>query len=266
MEASLHTELGPTRIFHSLIPPAVLVGQLRPDGQPGYGRPPSIVPDATIDVALPTVDLGRQPRLRAQARPSRMHFFDTKTIHGGSAHYETVRAREDQSGAVAARAASVHTDYLRHARELDQRFSDPGTTPIRDRLLSYGDLGQVRALVFGQYGEASRDVHLLLSACADAIARRRWRSAGARSFAEYRGFVVAALRRRVGMAVVRAMARHRLHRVPFIGVPRAAVRERMDAQQRRQPRPFAAAAPPGRRAAIDPQEFYAHQVRIPVGA
>ena len=68
------------------------------------------MPDATIDVALPTVGLGRPPRLRAQARPSRMHVFDTKTIHGGTAHYGTLRACEDQSGAVAARAASVTTD------------------------------------------------------------------------------------------------------------------------------------------------------------
>ena len=111
------------------------------------------------------------------------------------------------------------------------------------------------------------DVHLLISASADALARRRWRESGARTCAEYRGFCIAAFRRRVGMAAVQAFARHRLNRVPFIGVPRTAVRQRMDdlARQRQQRRlPNQAAMAAGRAEVIDPQEFYAHQVHVPV--
>ena len=42
--------------------------------------------------------------------------------------------------------------------------------------------------------------------------RQRW---------QMRGFIMAQLRRRVGMAAVQAMARHRLSRMAFIGVARA---------------------------------------------
>ena len=83
-----------------------------------------------------------------------------------------------------------------------------------------------RGLVFGQYGEASDDVHDLISAAADAIAEKQWELAGARSRREMRGFLISRCRRRGGLATVQAMARHRLARVPYVGVPYAAVRTR----------------------------------------
>ena len=64
--------------------------------------------------------------------------------------------------------------------------SAPGTTPIRDRLNSFT---QVRALVFGNYGECSADVHHLLDACATAVARKTWQWVGARNEAEARARV-----------------------------------------------------------------------------
>ena len=42
-----------------------------------------------------------------------------------------------------------------------------------------------------------------------------------------RGFMVSRVRRRIGMATVQAMARHRVARLPYIGVPRTAVVEHM---------------------------------------
>ena len=41
------------------------------------------------------------------------------------------------------------------------KYSAPGTNPILDRLRSFG---QTRGLAFGAYGEASPDVHALLTA------------------------------------------------------------------------------------------------------
>ena len=46
-----------------------------------------------------------------------------------------------------------------------------------------------------------------------------------------RGLLISKARRRVGMAVVQAMARHRLSRVPFVGVPRAVVQARARRRQ-----------------------------------
>ena len=145
-----------------------------------------------------------------------------KTIHGGTAHYTSPIAREEQSGAVRHREHRVQPDYERHARALDRRFfPDQGTPgPILTRLLS---LGTIRGLVFGHYGEASADVHTLLTLAARQLAQRRWQLAGARSADEMYGFLVGQLRRRLGLAIVQANARYRLGRLQYIGVPRQSV-------------------------------------------
>ena len=59
------------------------------------------------------------------------------------------------------------------------------------------------------------------------MAEQQWQLAGARSAGEMRAFIISQLRRRMGMATVIAMARHRLARVPYIGVPRAMVEARL---------------------------------------
>ena len=75
-------------------------------------------------------------------------------------------------------------------------------------------------------------MHDLLALAATAQADHLWRESGARSAAEMRALLIGRARRRVGMAVVQAMARHRLARVPYVGVSRAVVQAR--AQRRQQ--------------------------------
>ena len=136
-----------------------------------------------------------------------------------------------------------------------------GTTPIEDRLRSFG---QVRAVVFGAYGEASRDVHLVLDVAADAMATHQWRAMGARTKEEARAFIIGALRRRLGLAATRAMARHRLQRAPWIGVDRQVV---IDRRQRGLHDPRAQARGRMRMdGAVNPDDFLAHQVRAPAAA
>ena len=148
------------------------------------------------------------------------HLLDTKTIYAGTTYYTVgARAAEDQSGAVETRAARVHGDYRRHAEQLDQRIGMPGQ-PIQTRLESFGT---VRGAVFGNYGEASADVHSLLRVAAEMQARRMWRVMGARTWSEAFGFILQSMRRRLGVVVVREFARHRLHRVPYIGHTRASL-------------------------------------------
>ena len=55
------------------------------------------------------------------------------------------------------------------------------------------------------------------------LAEQLWRLSGARSASELRSFLISRSRRRVGLAAVQAMARHRLARAAYIGVPRAVV-------------------------------------------
>ena len=119
------------------------------------------------------------------------------------------RARDDPAGAVKQRESTVWSEYLRHARELDRRFSN-GATPIEDRLRSFTE---ARGLIFGAFGEASEDVHALVSIAATKIADDKWQLYGARTAFEMRAFVINRLR-------------HRLAKLPYVNVPRALVRAR----------------------------------------
>ena len=84
----------------------------------------------------------------------------------------------------------------------------------------------MRALVFGNHGEASPDVHHFITAAARKLARSTWVQLGARSEDEAYGCHLQRFRRDVGIAVAREFARYRILRVPLIGVPRAVVRDR----------------------------------------
>jgi len=251
-EARFAIQLQPRYIFHSLIPLPHLLSTVG-------GRPPAIIPDAAIDVALPAAGATQDGRRGGPPVPARRLLFDVKTIHGGTAHYASAIARTERGGAVRHRAAAVANDYISHARALDARFY-PGTAapgPIVSRLRSFT---QVRGLVYGQYGEASADVHTLISMAASKLAEIRWQLAGARSATEMRAFLVSRSRRRVGLATVQAMARHRLARLPYVGVPRAVVQARLQRGPRRrgEPEPYAPAP--------SHADFYAYQSWAPTVA
>jgi hypothetical protein len=148
----------------------------------------------------------------------------------------------------------VHDAYLRHARDLDSRYHPQGGRPIEARL---GTFGKVRGFIFGAYGEASTDVHDLLSQAARRMADNTWEAAGAIGPNEMYAFYMQQMRKRIGMASVLAMARHRLNRVPAIGVPRQAIEQHMQ-RARAQVR--------GRDvSSSDLTEFYAFQVNYQSG-
>ena len=137
--------------------------------------------------------------------------------------YREARGVRDQSGAAEARAQRVHTDYVRHARALDARYypaghprhGDPG--PILQLLLSHG---RVRGAVFGAYGEWSWDVEWLLEEAASHAAQTSWARMGYRRPSEARALILQWYRRRMGITVVRAMARHRWRHSQYVGLTR----------------------------------------------
>ena len=73
-----------------------------------------------------------------------------------------------------------------------QLYGPVGSTLIQDRVASFG---ACRGVVFGNYGEASRDVHTLIHVAAKRLETKHWRLLGARSQGEVHGFYVAQLRR-----------------------------------------------------------------------
>ena len=208
-------------------------------------RRPAIIPDAVGDAALRRdTAAARGVRYRGPLLARRRWVFDAKTIYGGGGVYAGAQAAEQQSGAVAARALSVQGEYDSHAKRLDDAAfpaaaaavaaggpRPAGTTPVADRVRSWGG---VRALVLVQYCECSSDVHDLIdaAAAADALARRHWARMGMHTQSEAKGYFVNQLRRRLGTVAMREMARHRLNRVHFVGMPRAVVEAIMSARGR----------------------------------
>ena len=81
-------------------------------------------------------------------------------------------------------------------------------------------------------------------ACASGAGARRRVGEGARAEAgnhavkEARSFVVSSLRRRLGLVICREFARHRIRRVPYIGVPRAVGERRILARRLWQRAPY----------------------------
>ncbi len=237
--------------------PRLFPGPPRAPDLAGPGRPPSITPDAAIDVALPAAVTARGQRRSTHRLSFRRLLFDVKTIHGGTDHYYSAHARSEQSGAVRHREHSVWPEYQSAARALDEEHSAPGTTPILDRLRMFT---RTRGLVFGAYGEASADVHDLIKIGARAQATRLWRLFGARSESEMYSYLVSRARRRIGMAAVHAMARHRIARIPYIGVPRRVV-------EGRRRRSAAAARARDWAPAVEHYDFFAFQAqRVEVDA
>ena len=104
-------------------------------------------------------------------------------------------------------------------------------------LLSHG---RVRGAVFGAYGEWSWDVEWLLEEAASRAAQtsgRAWATDGPRRHA--RSFSSGTYRRRMGITVVRAMARHRWRHSQYVGLTRVQLehsRRRADREHQRQAR------------------------------
>ena len=57
-----------------------------------------------------------------------MQLFDTKDAF--DAYQHGTREREDQGGAVAARARKVQTEYKAHARQMDARIATAQNAPL----------------------------------------------------------------------------------------------------------------------------------------
>ena len=233
LRAGVEGDAEPRALFAGVLPPHRLDEERERDGQRGGGRRFRIIPDARLHVRLHEARTDRSQAgqrwggTTSQQGPRQRYatdqIFDMKTIHGGGPDYRSARASgtDGQSGAVAHRAERVHRDYEAAARGLDalpdvQAFNAGRTDAVSAQLQLYG---RVRALVVGQYGEMSIDLHELLDVAAEAAARTSWRFLGARSQGEATGYYRASMRRAWGVAAVREFARHRVGRVRFIGAP-----------------------------------------------
>ena len=137
----------------------------------------------------------------------RQVLLELKTIHQSKSNY-SARAIRSRGGALERRAAKIHPEYHRKARNADINFNghDPqsnGLGPIQARL---NEFGRIQGLVVGPRGSASNDLHKLINDIAEIGAECKWRVMGARSQAEARGVIKGVLRRRIGISATRAAA------------------------------------------------------------
>ena len=222
-EAGVRAAYQPT----SCLAPAVQEGWFREPGVSASQREQRmrIIPDFSSHLRFPAAATARGATASDRLLPSAVLLFDIKGVHFGKL-YDGPRAREERAGAVAERAHQVGQEYRAHARSIDRRHG-PFSTDVLDRLDRYG---QVRGLCFGVYGEASGDVYHLIAAAAHQGAVR-WGLYGARSQAEMRACLIARYRRRLGVAVARAMSQHLLRRADFVGLSAAAMQRYRQAQR-----------------------------------
>ena len=222
-EAGVRAVYQPT----SCLAPAVSESWFREPGisQKQREQRMRIIPDFSSHLRFPAAATARGATASGRLLPSSVLLFDVKGVHFG-ALYDGARAQEERAGAVAERAHEVGREYRDHARAIDRR-RDAFSTRVLDRLDRYG---QVRGLCFGAYGEASGDVYHLIAAAAEQ-GSARWGLYGARSQEEMRACLIARYRRRLGVAVARAMSQHLLRRVEFVGLSAAAIQRYRQAQR-----------------------------------
>ena len=138
------------------------------------------------------------------------------------------------------RAAKLPQEYLDKARKADRKYN--GTLPgevggVEQKLV---DLGEVRGVVCGNFGEVSQQTHLLLAHMADSRVRVagvvRGRRGVMRSEVSERALAISALRRRLGVATVRAQSLSLHGRLETLGPGTAAAagrRKQAEGQERR---------------------------------
>ena len=120
--------------------------------------------------------------------------------------------------------SGVHTDYERHARQLDaahhSHIADPAARPIFLRLTQ--EFPRVRGQVFGAFRETVVSAPPMCTRCFARPPRRRRRGSGARAGPHHmtrraRAAYISILRRRWGCTVALAGARLRLSRAYLAG-------------------------------------------------
>ena len=121
--------------------------------------------------------------------------------------------------AVAKRAQAIPAEYANKARKLDVQFCGVArgaaeAGPVTRKLLSFG---RIQAVVFGAFGEGSRDAHGLVDRLASRRAAREWVRLGCRDEADAKEMVSRSLYRSWGIAALRAQARLKLSGLSHVG-------------------------------------------------
>ena len=181
----------------------------------------SLVPDLRIAAPPPAV-------MEAEVQRGRPAHGLGGAIEGGVLHEvkiiscnKTRYKPTSQKRGVDTRADGLQQSYLVKARNADRdhNLTPPGTVgPVEQKLV---ELGEVRGIVSGNFGEVSEDTHSLLATLATSRVRVAGPSRGKRGHMRSeegkRAVAISALRRRLGVLTVRCQALSLLGRLEVLG-------------------------------------------------
>ena len=169
-----------------------------------------------------------RPDMRVRFPGKGWRYYELKTCMLSTSHYPTTRARRDARGRAGRRWGAqgraqteqrVYDGDGRHgvgggkARTTDREtgWEGEGPGPFQRR---WQEIGGIRVLAVGAYGEVSDSVRELLAEAAEVGATRLWRFCGCRTAQEALSVVASKMTARLGVAFVRAQAkllRKRVH-------------------------------------------------------
>ena len=183
---------------------ARLHANLTSDAASGYGK--GIIPDLYVVSPLQT-GTGELFDVKTMRRGCR-----SRQVPGGDVNYACTRvAVPTRCGAINRREAKVAAEYVNHANGLDRQFA--GYTRERQRAGEVGPVasalasfGGATGLAFGKYGEWGPHVGSLLREIAKEHAARFMVELGCRTPSHARSVATQLLRRRWGMALLKANA------------------------------------------------------------
>ena len=144
-----------------------------------------------------------------------------------------LRNPRDVVKSVDRRAATLPRDYTNHARDVDREYGgvpEGVVGPVQAKLLFFPPL---RRWVFGAWGEASEDIHLMVDYLAEARQRHqqllegRWRSERKSREAEV-ALYTGQIRRQLSLEAVRSQARLLLDCLGGLGAGAAAAAKRRE--------------------------------------
>ena len=205
----------------------LFAGRIRQEGLSRlerYQQRQGLVPDMRVSVPAGREEGGR-PRAgtgnREEGVESRV-LHELKVISCSTTRYKPTW----EERGVDRRASQLQQEYLQKARNADRRYNgvpEGEVEPVEQKLLQ---LGEVRGVVTGNWGEVSEPCHALLAHLATSRVRvagpTRGRRGILRSEEADRAIAISALRRRLGVATVRAQSLSLLGRLEGLGPGTAA--------------------------------------------
>ena len=183
-----------------------------------------------LNIFTPVIDRGddlrgqwdqrkRQGMIPDMFFPTSGKLADIKTMSCCKSHYSPARFRQAvQHDAVRVRQGTVHAEYMKKARTIDEDFNgypsfDNQPGPVQLKLTSFG---RVKGLVCGAFGEGSPDLHKLCDKIADVAASTKFMEMGAISMKTAKSRASRYVFRTVGIEMIRGTAALRNYRMDMV--------------------------------------------------